>query len=159
MGKEEFISKKEFTECTSMDICIRFASKAFFTGEKYLIKDISEKGIQKIIENVRNKKYKSLYLSLNPYGEIDCCKYLTLESTGEWIAVQVVDDINKTYYSSFNINYLDSEEVSPIKCSDGQSEILKKYTMNNIELAADCIEWFIRTSEPYPGMEWLKTTL
>lgn len=58
MVKEEILPKKEFTECTSMDICIRFASKAFFTGEKYLIKDISEKGIQKIIENVRNKKYK-----------------------------------------------------------------------------------------------------
>lgn len=158
MGKEEIISKKEFTQCTSMNICIRFASKSFSTGEKDLIKDISEKGVQKIIENVRNKKYKSLYLSLDPNGEADCCKYFTMESNDEWIAIQVVDDINKTWYSSFDINYLDSEEVSPIECSDGQSEILKKYTMHNIKLAADCIEWFIRTSEPYPGMEWLKTT-
>lgn len=158
MVKEEIIPKKEFTKCTSRDICIRFASKAFFTGEKYLIKDISEKGIQEIIENVRNKKYKSLYLSLDPNGEVDCCKYFTMESTGEWIAIQIVDDINNTWYSSFDINYLDSEEVSPIECSDGQSEVLKKYTMHNIKLAADCIEWFIRTSEPYPGMKWLKTT-
>lgn len=156
--KEEIIPKKEFTKCTSADICIRFASKAFSTGGEYLIKDISQKGIQKIIENVHNGNYKSLYLSLDPYGEIDGNKYFTMESTGNWIAVQIVDDNNKTWYSSFDIKYLDSEEISPIECSDRQSGILKKYTIHDRKLAAECIEWFIRTSEPYPGMEWIKTT-
>ena len=82
-------------------------------------------------------------------------RHLSLEYRIE----QGIEDVNpEIWYSSFDINYLNSEEVSPIECSDGQSEILKKYTIHNVKLAADCIEWFIRTSEPYPGMEWLKTT-
>lgn len=48
------------------------------------------------------------------------------------------------------------DEKSTIECSDGQSVILKKYTMHDRELAADCAELFIRTGGHYPGMEWLK---
>jgi len=142
---------------TINDICIRFASTGFSTSGDKRIKDISEKGVQKIIENVRDGKYKSLYLSLNPDGEIDGYKYFTMESDDNWIAVQVADEENSVFYSSFDVNYMDSDEESPIECSDGQSVILKKYTMHDRELAADCAEWFIRTGGHYPGMEWLKS--
>lgn len=157
MREEKIIPVREFTKCTSNGICIRFASKDFSTGEDSQIKDISEKGIQEIIENIRNGKYKSLYLSLNPDGEIDGYKYFTMESDDNWIAVQIVDEENSVFYSSFDINYMESEEESPIECSDGQSVILKKYTMHDRGLAADCAEWFIRTGGHYPGMEWLKS--
>ena len=39
---------------------------------------------------------------------------------------------------------------------DGQSIILKKYTMHDPELAANCIEYYARTRQLYPGMAWLK---
>ena len=52
----------------------------------------------------------------------------------------------------------DSEEEAPIQASDGQSIILMKYTMRDRDLAAKCVEWYIHTGEPYPGMDWLKMT-
>lgn len=156
MKKEEIIPKREFKECTNKNICIRFASKAFNTSEEYQIKDISEKGILEIIENVRNGNYKSLYLSLNPDGETDD-KYFMMESDDNYIAVQIVDEENQVFYSSFNEDYLNSDEESPIECSDGQSVILKRDTITDRQAAAECTRWFIRTGEPYPGMEWFKS--
>ena len=157
MEYEEIIPKKELKKNGNTDICIRFASKAFNTNEKNQITDISEKGIQEIIKNVYNGDYKSLCLSLDPDGETDGGRYFIMESDSTWISLEIVDEINKVCYSSFNTDYMDSEEESPIKCSDGQSVILKKYTMHNRKLAAECVEWFIRTGRHYPGMEWLKS--
>ncbi|MCI8866983.1 MAG: hypothetical protein HFE61_02385 [Anaerotignum sp.] len=59
-------------------------------------------------------------------------------------------------YSSFHPDYLDSEEESPMRCSDGQSIILMRYTMSNPQLAAKCVEYFVRTGKLCPEMAWLK---
>lgn len=152
MKEEEIIPKEEFEKNGNTDICIRFASKAFNTNERNQIKDISEKGIQEIIDNVRSGVYKSLYLSLDPDGG----RYFIMESDSTWLGLEIADETDQVCYSSFNTAYMDSEEASPIKCSDGQSVILKKYTMHDRKLAAECVEWFIRTGRHYPGMEWLK---
>lgn len=158
MRKEEIIPEKEIVDFPASGIAIRFASRKFSTNEKYTITDISEKGVQAIIENICNGSWQSLYLSSDPDGEIDGGVYFLMERKDRFIAVQVVDEENGVFFSSFDRAYLQSDEVSPIECSDGSSEILKKYTMHNLELAAKCAQWFIRTGEPYPGMEWLKVS-
>ncbi|MDE5598548.1 MAG: hypothetical protein K2J04_12075 [Lachnospiraceae bacterium] len=148
------IPKKELPETIPTDICIKFASKRFSTNEKDRINDISEAGIQSIINNIRNSTYKSLFLSLDSEGDIGI-KFFQLESGEGWIFVQICDEEEELYYSSVNADYLNSNEEAPIICSDGQSVIMKRNTMHDLELAAECVKWFIRTGEPYPGMEWL----
>ncbi len=65
------IPKKEQPETMPSGICIRFASKRFSTNEKDRINDISEAGIQSIIENIRNGTYNSFWLLF-----IYLCKYV-----------------------------------------------------------------------------------
>jgi len=153
MEKERLIPKNGLPQTMPDGICIKFASKCFSTGEENRIKDISEKGVKNIINNIRNNTYKSLFLSLDPDGDIET-KYFQLESIGEWIFIQICDEEEQVYYSSVNMDYLYSNEEVPGVCSDGQSVIMKRYTIHNPDMAAKCVEWFIRTGEPYPGMEW-----
>lgn len=70
----------------------------------------------------------------------------------------VANDGSKDYYccGCFDPDYLDSDEESPMVPGDCQSVISKRYIMYDPELAADCIEYFARTGELYPGMAWLK---
>ena len=107
------IPKKELPETIPTDICIKFASKRFSTNEKDRINDISEAGIQSIINNIRNSTYKSLFLSLDSEGDIGI-KFFQLESGEGWIFVQICDEEEELYYSSVNADYLNSNEEAPI---------------------------------------------
>ncbi len=148
------IPKKEQPETMPSGICIRFASKRFSTNEKDRINDISEAGIQSIIDNIRNGTYKSLFLSLDAEGDTGV-RFFQMESGGGYIFVQICDEEKGLYYSSVNGDYLNSDEETPVICSDGQSVIMKRNTIHDLEMAAECVEWFTRTGEAYPGMEWL----
>lgn len=155
MQKEEIIPKGELPEKMPDGVWIQYAGKGFECSRANRINDLSEQGIQEIIKNVRTGIYKSLYLSSDPDGAPEK-RYFQLESAERWIFVQICDDEGRRCYSSFDKEYFCSNEEAPIECSDGQSVVLKKYTMHDPELAARCAEWFIRTGEPYPGMEWLR---
>ena len=114
---------------------------------------LSEELIRGVVERVRTGECLSLELSLDEYNEEG---YLLLESSPDLIFLQIWYGETGTAWACFNPEYLNSDEISPIECSDGQSEIGMKITMRNRELAAKCVEWYAHTLEPYPGMDWLK---
>ena len=120
---------------------------------------ISEKDIPDIAEKVQNGTYTSLLLTPE---EEDMDQFLMMESSPELIFLQIWNAETETAWSCFNLDYLESDEEAPIECSDGQSVIEMRNTMANTpgnrELTAKCAEWYIRTGEPYPGMDWLKET-
>lgn len=119
------------------------------------IKDISEKGVLDIIKKVRSGEYSSLYLSPDECGEDG---YLMMESSPNLIFLQIWDAESETAWACFDPAYLESDEEAPIEPSDSQSVFQMRNTMKDRELAARCVEWYIRTCEPYPGMDWLKET-
>ena len=118
---------------------------------------ISEKDIPDIVRKVQNGTYTSLLLTPN---EEDMDEFLMMESSPELIFRQIWDGESETDWSCFNPDYLESNEEAPIECSDGQSVIEMRNTMTNTpenrELVGKCAEWYIRTGEPYPGMDWLR---
>lgn len=117
--------------------------------------DISEAGIQDIVEKVRTGAYPSVMMSPDEYGEEG---YLTLESSPDLIFLQIWDAESETAWTCFDPDHLDSDEEAPIEASDSQSVFPMKCTMKDRELAARCVEWYAHTLEPYPGMEWQKET-
>ena len=155
----EEIIKKSAVPAMPSEIRIQYANKEFNTGEDTEIKDLSEAGVRDIVEKVRNGCYESLYLTPNEDGEIEE-GFFQLESAGGdgLIFLQISREEECTAWACFNPEYLNSDEISPIECSDGQSEIGMKITMRDRELAAKCVEWYAHTLEPYPGMDWLKMT-
>ena len=114
---------------------------------------LSPESIQNIVEKIRTGERRSLMLCPDKYGEEG---YLTLESSPELIFLQIWDAEAETAWACFNPDYLDSDEEAPIEPSDSQSVFPMKCTMKDRELAAKCVEWYIHTLEPYPGMDWLK---
>ena len=116
---------------------------------------LSEELIRGVVERVRTGECLSLELSLDEYNEEG---YLLLESSPDLIFLQIWYGETGTAWACFNPEYLDSEEEAPIEPSDGQSVFPMKCTMKDRELAAKCVEWYIHTLEPYPGMDWLKET-
>lgn len=149
---EEIIAKKEVSELPE-EIWIHYANQEFNTGEDTQIRDLSENGVGDIVEKVRNGTYLSLFLCPDECGEEG---FLLLESTEDLIALEIWDEMKQITWSCFDPAFLDSDAISPIEASDGQSIIPMRITMRDRELAAKCVEWYIHTGEPYPGMEWLK---
>ena len=149
------IIKKGLVPAMPEGIKIPFAAQGAMPDQE--IGYISEKDIPDIVKKVQNGTYTSLLLTPN---EEDMDEFLMMESSPELIFLQIWDGESETYWSCFNPDYLESNEEAPIECSDGQSVIEMRNTMANTpenrELAAKCAEWYIRTGEPYPGMDWLR---
>ncbi len=156
---EEIVPKRNVPQIPER-IFIHYANQEFHTGEDTQITDLSEAGIRDMVQKVRDGRYQSLYLTPNEYGEIEE-GFLQLESAGEtgllFLQICGADEL-QTAWACFHPDYLDSDEEAPIEPSDGQSVFFMRYTMNNRELAAECVEWYAHTGEPYPGMDWLKMT-
>lgn len=81
-----------------------------------------------------------------------------LESSPQLIFLQIWDAEAETAWACFDPELLDSDEEASIEPSDSQSVFPLKCTMKDRDLAAKCVEWYIHTCEPYPGMDWLKKT-
>ncbi|MCI8574527.1 MAG: hypothetical protein HFF89_08850 [Oscillibacter sp.] len=151
---EEIIPKGQVPELPER-IFIHYANEEFNTGEDTEITDLSEAGVKNIVEKVRDGTYWSLFLCPDDCGEEG---FLLMERSEDLIFLQISDEMEQITWTCFNPDYLDSDEEAPIECSDGQSIIAMKTTMKDRELAAKCVEWYIHTGEPYPGMDWLKMT-
>lgn len=121
---------------------------------------LTETKLKRLLKNIRN--YKKISIFLCPNSDIETAleeEYMNLEMEDGWISFGYVirDTYPDSYFCScFDPDYLDSDEESPMIPGDGQSIILKKYTMHDPELAANCIEYYARTRQLYPGMAWLK---
>ena len=151
---EEIIPKGQVPELPER-IFIHYANEEFNTGEDTEITDLSEAGVKNIVEKVRDGTYWSLFLCPDDCGEEG---FLLMERSEDLIFLQISNEMEQITWTCFNPDYLDSDEEAPIECSDGQSIIAMKTTMKDRELAAKCVEWYIHTGEPYPGMDWLKMT-
>jgi len=151
----EEIIKKQPVPTMPEAIRIQYAARGSMTYQE--IKDISEKGILNIVKKVRGGKYTALLLAPD---EEDMDQFLMLESSSDLLFLQIWDAGSETAWSCFDPATLDSKEEAPIECSDGQSVIEMRNTIPNTpenrDMIAKCVEWYIHTLEPYPGMEWLK---
>lgn len=145
----EKIIQVEGPEDMPQEICIRSLCDAFGQEE-----ELTEARLTALLQQIRGGKSLGIYLSNNLEEG-----YFQLELNRGWICMQLVQELGTSrecFYSSFDPAYLDSDEESPMECSDGQSIILMRYIMHDLELAARCVEYYARTGWLYPGTRWLK---
>ncbi len=154
--KETIIPKGEVPEKMPSGLQDLYTFDAFGDGGEQL----TETALEKLLKDIRNSEGISIFLCPNLDMESALEEeYMNLEVEDGWISFGYVirDTYPDSYFCScFDPNYLDSDEESPMIPGDGQSIILKKYTMHDPELAANCIEYYARTRQLYPGMAWLK---
>ena len=110
--------------------------------------EITEEVIAKVLEQI--PKGINIYLSLIPYGEDD---WLEINSDGTWLALAFRSDGGQKNYYFWNHQYAGVEEWAPV-VSDGQSPIEKYLALTDIEAGVKAAEYFIRTGQLYPGIDW-----
>lgn len=107
----------------------------------------------------------SIYLSLDPNGE---CDFMEVLSDGEWLSLGCLFDREDGFHSyyTYNAHYADTaEQIEKFHYSDksvwtklesgGQSPVPKIQAITDMEKGAKAVEYFIRTGELYPGIDWL----
>lgn len=152
---EKVIQIKNEPEEMPSGIYIPYISSVF--GDE---KHLTEKELEMLLAQIRQGEGMGICFCRDP----DCEEaFMQLEINYGRICLQYIEEMgteDECFYSSFDPDYLDSDEESPMQAADGQSIILMRYTMQDTEqntaLTAKCVEYFVRTGRLYPGMEWLK---
>ena len=108
--------------------------------------EITEELISKILKEI--PQGIEIYLSLIPYGEDD---WLEVLCDTEWLSLAYTS--GNGWYSSYNFEFAETEELSPLE-SGGQSPVEKRFAIRDIETGVKAVEYFIRTGELYPGIDW-----
>lgn len=119
--------------------------------------ELTEAAVKRLLKKIRKGTCKRVYLALDPDGESSYLEMLSenrhafLVIGEEWLDGNTV---RWRFYTSCDVRFAGSGEAAPIRA--GQDVILKCDTIQDLELAAKCVEWYIRTGMPYPGMEWMR---
>lgn len=123
--------------------------------------EITEKIIAEVLKKISGGI--NIYLFLDPDGEDD---WLEVNCDSEWIALGFSGDFGQNNYSSYNSAFADTvDQIDKGDFSDkriytdlesgGQSPIPKIQAITDIEAGVKAVEYFIRTGELYPGIDWI----
>ena len=116
-------------------------------------REITQKVVEKLMKKIRKKKLDELYLSLQYWGEEED---MTLCISGEGVCVNFFDKEQKINYSLFDPNHPVDWDRLPHQVSDQEDSDFGEYATDNLELAADCVAYFIKTGKLYPWTYWAK---
>lgn len=124
------------------------------------LQEITPDSCREIMKNLRSGQRENIYLSNNSDLEVDI---MVLESGNGLFALEYIRDNTgmvgeeAAWFSTYDPEYLDSDEETDIECSDGQSILLRKYTIADKEAVMTAIEYFIRTGTLWDGIPWMKS--
>lgn len=122
-------------------------------------KEITTDNCRKILKNLREGKWGNIYLTNNWDLEED---FMQLDSGDGLFALGYARDNSggvgeeAAWFSTYDPEYLDSDEETDIDCIDGQSVILRKETITDKDSVMTAIEYFIRTGKLWNGIQWMK---
>ena len=150
----EFIPKSERPEEMPNEIAIKY-----YICWPEEAKEITPDSLRLILKNLRSGEWKSIFLANDDNLEEN---FMQLESGNGLYALQFLKDNaggvgeDAAWFSTYDAEYLDSDEETDIECSDGQSVILRKYTTADMDSVITAIEYFIRTEKLWNGIQWMK---
>ena len=114
--------------------------------------DITEKVIAELLDRILSGT--SVYLSPAPNGEDDLLEVL---SDDTWLALGYSSKDGQENYYSYNPDFEGSEELTPL-LSGGQSAVEKYLALTDRQAGLKAVEYFIRTGELCPNIDWAKQT-
>ncbi len=155
----QIIPKKDTPpEYDSKSVKIKYAEYYSFGG-LYRDEEITEDVIAQMLCDIREGV--DLYLFLDSDGEED---FLEVVSDGEWLSLGYCFDGGETICYSYNPDYAEylenddllyRERYAPIE-SGGQSPIEKFTAIKDIKAGVRAVEYFIRTAQRDPRIDWVQ---
>ena len=119
-------------------------------------KPVTQEAVDKLVQQIRNGQDRQIFcccLSLDEYAEED---FLSIDMDNGWVALAFNtwdEDGDAHMYQPINPEYEDSEEDAPVQIG-GQTPVLKRNALNDLDLAADCVLHFAKTGQLYPNIKW-----
>lgn len=140
---------------------------SYYPAGTYDKEKITPSFIKQILEEI--PRSINVYLSLDSHGERD---WLEVVSDGKWLFLGYCFEAaqNKAHgfdnYYSYNPAFahtadqimeadFSDERIYTSLESGGQSPIPKIQALTDIEAGVKAVEYFIRTGERYPGIDWI----
>ena len=136
------------------EIKIRFIEYTEYRSSGNVIEGdkISEEVISELLDCILSGT--SVYLSLTSNGEDD---WLEVLSDDTWLALGYSSGGGQENYYSYNPEFAGSEELTPL-LSGGQSVVEKYLALTDKQAGLKAVEYFIRTGELSPNIDWAKQT-
>ncbi|MCH5345259.1 MAG: hypothetical protein J1E64_14605 [Acetatifactor sp.] len=122
----------------------------YYPGDIIEGNEITEQVISELLKQIVSGT--SVYLSLVPHGEDN---WLEVVSDGTWLALGYSSNFGQDNYYSYNPDFEGIEEMTPL-LSEGQSPIEKYFALTDIQAGLKAVEYFIRTGELSPNIDWAK---
>ena len=119
--------------------------------------ELTSDSLKRVLKKLHRGDWGDIYLADDPDMEDS---YMQLESGKGLYALQYAKNVGvageETWWSTYDPNYLGSDEKTDIDASDGQSIIFREYTTTDKEAVMTAIEYFIRTGKLWDGIPWMK---
>jgi len=114
---------------------------------------ITREAISELVHNIRNNRCNSAWLALDEYGEED---FLSVDICNGWVALAFNSwdgEGTAHMYQPVNPEYATSQEEAPVNIG-GQTPVLKRNALNDLDLVAECVLRFAETGELYSELKW-----
>ncbi len=109
--------------------------------------ELTEESIASILAEIPKGIAVALYL--DPNGDTD---WLEVQSDGEWLSLVFYGDKEYTIYNS---EFAGKPDLTTLK-NGGQSLVEKTFAIQDMKIGIKAVEYFIRTGDLYPGIDWAK---
>ena len=114
---------------------------------------VTRESVNRLARDIRENRCESAILGLDESAEEE---FLSLDIENGWAALAFntfSEDGDAHLYQPVNPEYAASMEDAPVDIG-GQTPVLKRNALDDMDLVAECVLYFAETGELYPELEW-----
>ena len=122
---------------------------------EYIDGGITQTVLDKMVRMIRGGSVREVYLSMSEYGGGDDEDFLNVDLAHGWAvpAFNYWDEEGEAHMLLPVNGKYSGGESAPVEIG-GQTPVLKRNALDDLDLAAECVLHFARTGTLYPGLEW-----
>ena len=122
---------------------------------EYIDGGITQTVLDKMVRMIRGGTVREVYLSMSEYGRGDDEDFLNVDLAHGWAvpAFNYWDEEGEAHMLLPVNSKYSGGESAPVEIG-GQTPVLKRNALDDLDLAAECVLHFARTGTLYPGLEW-----
>ena len=124
---------------------------------EYIDGGITQTVLDKMVRMIRGGTVREVYLSMSEYGGGDDEDFLNVDLAHGWAvpAFNYWDEEGEAHMLLPVNSKYSGGESAPVEIG-GQTPVLKRNALDDLDLAAECVLYFARTGALYPGVPWAR---
>ena len=124
---------------------------------EYIDGGITQAALDKMARMIRSGAAREVCLSVSEYGGEDDEDFLNVDLAHGWAvpAFNYWDEEGEAHMLLPVNGKYSGGESAPVEIG-GQTPVLKRNALDDLDLAAECVLYFARTGALYPGVPWAR---